>query len=159
PGLEGARRLELDVLPDTDARELLARIAGAARIDAEQAAATQLAELCGHLPLAVRIVGTRLAIRPHWSVEQLRSRLGDEQRRLDELSVGDHEVRASISLSYATLDAQAQCALRRLGQLGLPDFPAWIVSALLDSTEDAGEEVLERLVDNQFVDYAMADEL
>ena len=156
-GLAGAHFVELDVLDRDETDELLARLIGAERVAAEPAAAKRLAEQCGGLPLAVRIVGARLAIRRHWSLERLSARLGDERRRLDELTVGDQEVRASIALSYEALDAQAQTALRRLGLLGLPDFTPWVVAALLDLDEEETEEVVERLVDSQFLDFARTD--
>jgi DNA-binding SARP family transcriptional activator/tetratricopeptide (TPR) repeat protein len=156
-GLAAAQLVEIDVLNADEAGRLLALIAGPQRVRAEADAAARLIELCGRLPLAVRIVGTRLANRRHWSVHQLNVRLTDEQRRLNELRVGDQEVRASISLSYQALDEQARTALRRLGLLGLPDFPPWIVAALLDVEEDDGEQVIERLVDSHFIDLTSID--
>ena len=139
PGLAGADLVELDVLDAAEATAMLARIAGAQRVDAEPDAARALLERCGRLPLAVRIVGARLATRRHWTLAHLADRLADEERRLDELEVGDLQVRASIGLSYHALDSRARRALRRLGLLGLADFPAWVLAALLDTGEaDAG---------------------
>jgi DNA-binding SARP family transcriptional activator len=158
-GLAGAHRVDLDVLTAGEARDLLVRLAGAERVEAEDEAATRLIELCGQLPLAVRVAGTRLATRRHWSIGQYIGRLQDEQRRLDELRAGDQEVRASISLSYQALDPQAQVALRRLGVLGLPNFPGWVVEALLDAGEAESEQVIDRLLDGQLVGYARTDEV
>jgi DNA-binding SARP family transcriptional activator/tetratricopeptide (TPR) repeat protein len=158
PGLAGANLVDLETLTPDEARDLLVSLAGADRIEADQEAATRLAELCGQLPLAVRVAGTRLANRRHWSIGQFIDRLADEQRRLDELRAGDQEVRASISLSYQALDDTDRAALRRLGALGLPNFPAWIVAALLDTTETAAEDAIERLVDGQLVSFARIDE-
>jgi tetratricopeptide (TPR) repeat protein len=158
-GLAGAHFVELDVLDRDETDELLARLVGVDRVAAEPAAAKRLAEQCGGLPLAVRIVGARLATRRHWSLGRLSARLDDERRRLDELTAGDQEVRASIALSYRALDTQAQTALRRLGVLGLPDFTPWVVAALLDLDEEETEEVVERLVDSQFLDFARTDEV
>src|SRR5262249_20578387 len=66
----------------------------------EPAAAAQIAASCGYLPLALRIVGARLAAKPHWRIQRLADRLAAHHRRLDELTVGDLEVRASFALSY-----------------------------------------------------------
>jgi DNA-binding SARP family transcriptional activator len=158
PGLAGADLVELDVLDAAEATAMLARIAGPARVAREPEAARALVERCGRLPLAVRIVGARLATRQHWTLAHLAGRLDDEERRLDELAVGDLQVRASLGLSYAALDARARRGLRRLGLLGLADFPAWVLAALLDTTEADADAVLERLLDAQLLDFALVDE-
>jgi len=110
-GLAGATCVEVDVLGARQSLELLARIAGAGRVQAQSQAATAVAGQCGHLPLALRIAGARLAARPHWSVQQLADRLADETRRLDELRHGEMGIRASISLSY---DGASEPARRSL---------------------------------------------
>src|SRR5262249_50527295 len=76
------------------------RRAGRHGVAAEPAAAAQIAASCGYLPLALRIVGARLAAKPHWRIQRLADRLAAHHRRLDELTVGDLEVRASFALSY-----------------------------------------------------------
>ncbi|MDI1463252.1 BTAD domain-containing putative transcriptional regulator [Catellatospora sp. KI3] len=157
PGLAGASLVELDTLPVHEATELLARIAGPDRIGAAPGASAQIVAQCGYLPLAVRIAGARLASRRQWAPELLAARLADEQQRLDELSVGDQAVRATFELSYRALDTRAQAALRRLGLLGLPDFPGWVAAALLDLPEAAAEQLIEGLVDANLVDYSYTD--
>jgi hypothetical protein len=59
-GLEGARRVTLDVLPPADAQRLLTAVAGPV-LAADPGVADTLGELCGHLPLALWIAATRLA--------------------------------------------------------------------------------------------------
>jgi hypothetical protein len=105
-GLEGARLVDLDILPPRVAVELLARVAGPVRVAAEPDAAAAIVGYCGRLPVAIRIAGARLAGRPAWSLARLAERLADERRRLDELAAGDLEVRASIALSYRALSKQ-----------------------------------------------------
>jgi hypothetical protein len=61
-GLEGARLLELEVLDHRQTVELLGHIVTARRVAAEPAAASELVGHCGHLPLAIRVPGARLAI-------------------------------------------------------------------------------------------------
>jgi tetratricopeptide (TPR) repeat protein/transcriptional regulator with XRE-family HTH domain len=156
-GLEGARLLELEVLPPAQAVELLGRIAGAERVAAEPEAATTIAAACGGLPLAVRIAGARLAGRPHWSLARLAGLLADERRRLDQLAAGDLEVRASVALSYQALPSEQQRTFRFLGLLAAPDFAAWVPAALLDLTWEQAEALVDRLVQAQLLEVAARD--
>jgi DNA-binding SARP family transcriptional activator len=156
-GLVGARLTELDVLDDGEARELLTRIAGDDRAAAEPTALRRLVDQSARLPLAVRIIGVRLATRRHWRLTQLSERLDDETRRLDELSAGDQQVRASVGISYDALGADARVTLRRLGALGLPTFPVWVVGALLDATDDVVDRVVEDLLDAHLLTFGGVD--
>jgi DNA-binding SARP family transcriptional activator/predicted negative regulator of RcsB-dependent stress response len=157
-GLEAAHPLTLDVLAPDQAVELLAKLAGSGRVTTEPEAAQLIVQLCGWLPLAVRIAGARLAGRPHWRLALLAERLGDERRRLDELTTGDLEVRASVALSYHGRAEQEQRLFRLLGLLVAPSFPAWVAGALLDTGLAEAEELLERLVDAQLVEAAGQDQ-
>ncbi|QYX80138.1 AfsR/SARP family transcriptional regulator [Streptomyces akebiae] len=153
-GLVGARRTDLDVLDDARGLELLTRVTGPERTPddpRERAAARRIVELCGGLPLALRIAGARLATRRHWTPSVLAERLADEHRRLDELSVGDLEVRAGLGLSYQALDECARRVLRRIATLGPADVAVWAVAALSGTSEDEAEETLERLLDAQLI--------
>ncbi|GAA4014492.1 BTAD domain-containing putative transcriptional regulator [Allokutzneria multivorans] len=151
-GIEGATRVPLDVLPPEDARTLFARILGDDRAKAEPAAVTEVVELCGYLPLAIRITGAKLAARPHWPVSRLLRRLRDERQRLDELSVGDLAVRTGLAVTYFGLDERSRRAYRLLGALGYANLPGWLAAPLLDVCEDEAENVFEQLVDAQLVD-------
>lgn len=64
-----------------EASELLAAVIGTARAAADPAAVRRLALLCDHLPLALRLAGARLAIRPGWTVSGLADRLAVERAR------------------------------------------------------------------------------
>ncbi|WP_086820031.1 AfsR/SARP family transcriptional regulator [Allokutzneria sp. NRRL B-24872] len=151
-GIEGATRVPLDVLPPEDARVLFARVLGDDRAKAEPDAVTEVVELCGYLPLAIRITGAKLAARPHWPVSRLLRRLRDERQRLDELSVGDLAVRTGLAVTYFGLDERSRRAYRLLGALGYANLPGWLAAPLLDVCEDEAEDVFEQLVDAQLVD-------
>ncbi len=153
-GVPGAAQVELDVFDSRSSAELLSRIAGAERVTAQPDAAVAVAEQCGHLPLALRVAGARLAARPHWSVGQLAERLADETRRLDELIHGNLGVRASISLSYAGTSEKAQRLLRRLTLLDVPVFSGWVGAALLDQPPAEAADLLDELVAAQLVQTA-----
>jgi len=146
-GLDGAHLVDLDVLSTEDSLRLLTTIAGPDRVTGEQSAAHRLVDLCGRLPLALRIAAGRLARRTGTTVEGMARRLADEQSRLDELAFGDREVRAVFALSQLRLDDQAAVLLRRLGLLPLAESPAWLAGALLDLPAPAAERVADRLID------------
>ncbi|GIH14917.1 AfsR/SARP family transcriptional regulator [Rugosimonospora africana] len=148
----GVQLVPVEVLEPDQAVALLGRIAGQSRVDAQHEAAERIVDLCGLLPLAVRIAGARLARRPHWRLDVLAERLRDEQRRLDELVTGDLDVRASLALSYQELEAPAARALRCLALLDAPDFAAWVVAPLLDIDVDRGAELIETLAEAHLID-------
>ncbi|GIF75969.1 SARP family transcriptional regulator [Asanoa siamensis] len=150
----GAETVALEVMDSAEAIELLARIAGTARVSREADASQELVRWCGHLPLAIRIAGSRLAAKPHWTMEKLSKLLSDERSRLDRLSYGHLDVRASIELSYRSLSPQAQILLRLLGGTDTVETSIWLASALLGSSAAAAEEALEELIDAQLLDFA-----
>ncbi|MEV4562739.1 BTAD domain-containing putative transcriptional regulator [Nonomuraea sp. NPDC049419] len=137
-GLEAARAYELGLLDEDEAVAMLAGVAGAERVEAEPEAALRIVRLCGHLPLALRIAGSRLARRPGWTLDHLAGRLGDERRRLDELSAGDLAVRGSLALGYRGLPDPERLLLRRLGALSARDFAPWVAGADLEPLVEAG---------------------
>ncbi|GAA3574385.1 hypothetical protein GCM10022419_064400 [Nonomuraea rosea] len=137
-GLEAARAYELGVLGPDEAVAMLGGVAGHDRVRAEPEAAARIVQLCGHLPLALRIAGSRLARKPGWTLAHLAGRLGDERRRLDELSAGDLAVRGSLALGYRGLPDRERRLLRGLGALSAPDFAPWVLDADLEPLAEAG---------------------
>ncbi|GAA4546219.1 AfsR/SARP family transcriptional regulator [Amycolatopsis samaneae] len=139
-GLAGARRLALGPLSPADAGALLRGLAGAERVGRQRADAERIAAACGFLPLALRIAGSRLAVRPQLRLGLLADRLEDEARRLDELTVSDLRVRGSIALSYAALSPAAQHAFRRLGGCRGHDLPHWAAVTLIGGAVPSGTD-------------------
>src|SRR6185295_16359914 len=86
--LPGLVAQDLDELPEDDAHNLLLRITP--RIGS---AADEIARLCGHLPLALRLAGSALAERLELLPTDYARRLKDGKERLG-------PVEASLSLSY-----------------------------------------------------------
>jgi DNA-binding SARP family transcriptional activator len=150
----GTDLTRLDVLGRPAALQLLGRVAGPDRLAAEPDAAVLLVERCGRLPLAIRIAGGRLARRQHRSLCWLADRMADERTRLDELALGDLAVRPRLEAVYRRLDAGSKRLLRRLALLDGLDFSSWLAGALLDVPAGLGEELLERLVDEQLIQVA-----
>jgi tetratricopeptide (TPR) repeat protein/transcriptional regulator with XRE-family HTH domain len=155
-----AHAVHLEVMAPQDATLLLGRIAGPQRAAGDPAAAS-IAELCGYLPLALRIAGARLAARPGWPLAALADRLRDGRRRLDELQIGDLAVRASFQVSYATLagggpvEQRAARLFRFLGLLATPDLSVAMVVALAEEPRIAVEAMLELLVDAQLLETSV----
>ncbi|WP_256804883.1 BTAD domain-containing putative transcriptional regulator [Frankia sp. ACN10a] len=147
----------VDVLIPSDAVELLAKVVGAARVDAEPEAARDIVGLCGYLPLAIQIAGRKLAAHPHWRLARLAGRLANERDRLSWLEVGDLEVRASFSLSYEGRPADEQRAFRLLSLPAVNDFAPWAAAAVLDVDLDEAEDVVDRLADAQLLERRGVD--
>jgi tetratricopeptide (TPR) repeat protein len=156
-GLEGVQWLWLDPLAGADAVALLASIVGPDRVRAEPEAAAELVALCGELPLAVRIVGNRLATRPHWSVSHLVGLLRDERTRLSSLSVGDMRLRSAFELSYHRLSPAARVVCRRLAAVPGADFGVDLAEVATGVTGVETYQRLDELADASLLQAASAE--
>lgn len=152
--LAGAERFRLGLLPADVSVDLLRRVVGAERVDAEPAAARELAELCGRLPLALRIAGARLAARPHWTLRKAADRLSDEYRRLDELRVGDLAVAASFELSHELQSPISRRLFALYSMLPPTPFYAATGALLAGSHPVRAEEATELLAEARLVEVA-----
>jgi tetratricopeptide (TPR) repeat protein/transcriptional regulator with XRE-family HTH domain len=156
--LEGARVLALEALDHADARNLFATICGPERVAAEPEATDAVLEVCGGLPLAIRIAAARLVSRPGWQVASLARRLDDERHRLEELQVGDLAVRACFHVSYSALRQSAapaddvSRAFRLLGLWPGTEISLAAAAALLGIDDRAASALLERLVDVHMIE-------
>ncbi|WP_165488312.1 ATP-binding protein [Actinomadura formosensis] len=140
PGLvarEGALRVTLGFLSSEESVELLSQIVGRSRVEPELSAAFQIAELCGHLPLALRIVGERISARPHISLPEVVGELVNEQNRLDALASLEDELsdtRTAFSWSYRALTPELRQSFRRIGLHAGPDIGPGAAAALIGTT-------------------------
>ncbi|MFF9456869.1 ATP-binding protein [Streptomyces flaveolus] len=146
-GLESVHRTDLALLRREEAVELLTRIIGPDRVRAEAQAARDLADLCGHLPLAVRIAGQRLLSRPHERLGKLVARLAAEGRRLDGLQAGSLQVRAAFALSYRQLPPETRTVLRRAALSAGADFGPETAALLAGLSYDEAVACAEELTD------------
>ncbi|MEV6233708.1 ATP-binding protein, partial [Saccharopolyspora shandongensis] len=125
----GAQMLPLETLPTESAIELLNR----AGVPGESTAAAELVELCGGLPLALRIAAARLAANPARSVSDLVHELTDEHNRLHALDIDDDpdtSVRRAFDNSYRSLHPVHAKTFRLLGLVPGHTFTADAVAAL-----------------------------
>ncbi|GIG58353.1 SARP family transcriptional regulator [Longispora fulva] len=156
---DGARRLDLEVLDGAESLALFGRILGRGRLDAEREAAADLADACGHLPLALRIAAAHLADDPTRTIADYLAQLraGD---RLTALAVDGDElssIRATFELSYAALDPATAWAFGLLGLVPGQDFTPEAVAALTGSDVPEARRYLSRLLAAHLVEVAGAD--
>ncbi|WP_313896647.1 NB-ARC domain-containing protein [Streptomyces sp. GC420] len=150
PGLtvDGCRPVHLEPLRPEAAVELLADTLADGRVAAHPDDARELVELCAGLPLAVRVVGARLAARPGRDITAMVRALEEEHRRLGELAIeGDHSVRASLDLSYRALPERAARLYRLLGMHPGTEFGTAAAAAALACGTAECVEPLEALHD------------
>jgi DNA-binding SARP family transcriptional activator/tetratricopeptide (TPR) repeat protein len=133
----GAHAVTLDLLSDTEARQLLGRRLGTRRVAAEPEAVDEIIARCAQLPLALAVVAARAAAHPTFPLEALAAELRDAHGDLDALASGDlaTDVRAVFSWSYRTLGPAAARLFRLLGLHPGPDVTARAAASL------AGEPV------------------
>ncbi|MFH8484871.1 helix-turn-helix domain-containing protein [Streptomyces longisporoflavus] len=155
--LNGAVHLHLAPLPPAASVQVLGLWAGAGRLRAEPGAAAAIAHHCGHLPLALRIAGARLAARPRWPVAELADRLADPARRLAELSFADLDMRAALEAGHRELLARGPAG--RAAAHALPllaavqgELTVALAAATTDAAPSMAETILEHLVDVQFLE-------
>jgi len=144
---DGAKRLELDLLPLDEAIGLLRSLVGE-RIAAGPDAALTLAGQCCRLPLALRVAAELATSRPRSPLAELVDELADEQRRLDLLDAeGDAEtaVRAVFSWSYRHLDPVAARAFRLIGLQPAADIDVYGAAALIGDTLEQTRDLLDQL--------------
>ncbi|WP_344581881.1 AfsR/SARP family transcriptional regulator [Streptomyces lunalinharesii] len=144
--LDGVAPLALATLSRDEALQLVEAMTGAHRVAAEPGAARRLLELCGRLPLALRIAGARLAARPNWSIADLAAELEDERQRLGMLRMAeDHGVAAALSATRRLLAPDADRLLTLLALHPGPQIDALAAAALLGCGAPRAHEALGTL--------------
>lgn len=146
-GLEGVRRLILGPLQLAEATELLTAIVGERSASDGEPALSRLAQLCGGLPLALRIIGNRLVSRPGWSAVELAARLSDEERRLEQFRAGDLKIANAFGMSYEQLAVSARQVFRRLAVVPGRDFDAALAAVAGGTSIEDAWNALDELVD------------
>ncbi|MEU8939066.1 BTAD domain-containing putative transcriptional regulator [Streptomyces goshikiensis] len=149
--LDGCDWMSVGVMSPPDSRALVREALGRSRTEREPEAVEALAELCGHLPLALRIATARLRNRPRWTVRHLVDRLADGTRRLDELRSGERSVEATLRLSYRAMRKEHRDAFRLLGLHPGAEIDVHSAAALLGCGVREAEDVLEHLLDAHLV--------
>jgi DNA-binding SARP family transcriptional activator/tetratricopeptide (TPR) repeat protein len=132
---DGAHPLVVDELAPDESVTVLTRVLGERRVGAEPASVAELAQLCAHLPLALRVAAAKLLGSPSTSIADYVRVLRDTDR-LAELAVADDplaSVRRALDLSYRTLTAPLRRLFRMLGLVPGPDIDVDAAAALIGS--------------------------
>ncbi|MFE3645474.1 BTAD domain-containing putative transcriptional regulator [Streptomyces sp. NPDC059169] len=139
--------LPLAALTPVESRDLLTAVLGGGRVTAEPAEAADLAEICGHVPLALRIVAARLLTRPRLRLADCLALLRRDPPAW--LALPD-DPRMSVPLilegALGRLPSPVAEAHLRLARCEGRITPA-VAAAELAAPEADAEELLERLLD------------
>jgi DNA-binding SARP family transcriptional activator len=143
-----ARRVTLAPLAEDDALGLLADAVGAERVHAEATAARRLAQLCDHLPFALRIAAEQLVTVSGGCIADLVGHLEDAHQRLDTLRLENDDlcsVRSVMACSFDALDANTARACRMLGAFPGVSITRYCAAALLDVPIGQASELMQKL--------------
>ncbi|MFL6116064.1 MAG: NB-ARC domain-containing protein [Catenulispora sp.] len=144
---EGAEFVEVGPFEADAGAELIRRLIGAARADAEPQAVDRIVGACDGIPAVLALAAGILRGRREWAVADLADRLADGARQLPLLrSRGRDVVDLVFDAGYAELDATAARVYRGLGQLADDEFQAGVLAALADVSEATASGALETLL-------------
>lgn len=147
---EAASRVGLDQMSPQESVALLERrLTGAA----SRSDLLELADMCGHLPVALAVAAERVGRDSHSDrpIAALSAQLRDRKRRLDALTSWEDDpltsVRAVLDWSYQALDDDSAHLLRHLGLYEAPRISAGAAAALAGVDVDGVARPLDRLAD------------
>ncbi|ATO15837.1 transcriptional regulator [Micromonospora sp. WMMA2032] len=146
--------VSLAVLTESEALELLGTLIGRRRLAADPEGARRLVSICGCLPLAVRLAGTRLAHRPDWRVSELVDRLSRRPLFLPGLRAEARSVAEAFAESYEPLGEAARRVFRSFGLVAGNHLDSAMVAALTDLRLPQAADLLDELVDRHLVEEA-----
>lgn len=138
----------LDVLSRGEARVLFADAVRPDRIADQEANLERVLELCGRVPLAVRLAASRLAHRPQWSVATLAGKLE---------AAADPGIATALAVSYDHLPPDEQRIFRLLACHPGPDFDAFAVAAVAEVPSAEADRLLENILDAHLLEQRSSD--
>ena len=135
-----------------EAVSLFTRVAGDEHAY-DQGAIAGVVRMCGYLPLAIQLAGSRLRHHPSWGITDLASRLSRSQHRLSEISAGDREIAGSLELSYRYLMSEHKQLFRQLALHPGTDFSVYTAAAAAGNVSLAAtEQALDALLDHYLLE-------
>lgn len=144
--------VSLAVLSEEEGLSLLTALAGEQRVRADIESAVEVVRLCGRLPLAIRLAGTRLAHRPAWGMSDMVRRLARKPAFLPQLQAEARTVVEAFAESYEPLDERAKRVFRAFGLVTVHHLDPAMIAALTGLTWDEANDVVDELVDRHLVE-------
>ncbi|MGY0389175.1 BTAD domain-containing putative transcriptional regulator [Nocardioides sp. WG-D5] len=141
----GAKPMELGLLDDVEAYELLAGRLGEDRLLAEPEAVERIIELCASLPLTLSVVAARAATRPAYALADLADELGES--RLDGFGGGRGDLRATFSWSVRHLSDAAARLFRLIGLHPGPTLTVLAAASLAGVPRVRARRLLDELTE------------
>ncbi len=142
--------VDVGALEPAQAMSLLGRQIGPDRLEAEPANADALVTATDCLPLTLRIVGARLAARPHWPIGLLLDRLADPRERLNTLTHGGLCLRTRLAETAGDLSTTARKLLGLLAGVNARQLPKWAPVAAFG--DQRGQSAVDELVSAHLVE-------
>jgi DNA-binding SARP family transcriptional activator/tetratricopeptide (TPR) repeat protein len=134
---------------------LLTRVLGQARVDREPDDAARLAQLCGGMPLALRIAAAKLLVQPDSGVHGIHDLVVElaGADRLESLSVprDSRSVLAVFASAYRTLTQPAARMFRLLGQFPGMTITPELAAAVCGLPAAAAKSIVDELAVTQMI--------
>jgi tetratricopeptide (TPR) repeat protein/transcriptional regulator with XRE-family HTH domain len=157
--LDGARRLELDLLPAADAVALLRKLIGP-RAEVDPKTVRELADRCARLPLALRVAAEMAVARPDAPLAAVVAELADYARHPGVLAAGEDRrsaVTEVFSWSYRHLSDAAARTFRLVALHPGADWDRSAAAALTDTSLAETGKLLSVLVRSHLVEVVGQD--
>lgn len=153
--IPGLSTRHIDMLNESDAQSFL--ISLCERIDNK---ASEIAKICGYLPLALRIAGSFLKVNKDWSVDNYVAQLHNKKNRLKTLQrsresaelFSEPDIIATFELSYRQLTTTEQmrwCAL----SIFPASFSLMAAAWIWETEESRVQNLLSRLCRFSLLEY------
>ena len=150
--IDGAEMVELQALDRSDAVAVLRAMAGPREGHGADEDWDELSDVCGGLPIALAVSGTRLRRHPTWSVRDL---IHDIRSAEDPLVVvaGNYvrSLKRSLDAVYRSFDRELRCFYRRLGLFPGPTLRAPSSAVIVGVSQRDADRMLQQLHDAQLL--------
>ncbi|WP_017559561.1 AfsR/SARP family transcriptional regulator [Nocardiopsis baichengensis] len=148
--LDGAQHLVLEPLDNGRAVELLGIVSGKEDDPGFAECASEIADACGGLPLALRLAGARLHGSPSWTAQDLLSTLR-ANAPTEHLRLGKRSVRTAFELALRSLPEDAHRALMVLGAYPARVLDRRCAKKMLGGDDHQADSALDELIDSHLV--------
>ncbi|WP_410625163.1 ATP-binding protein [Amycolatopsis sp. cmx-8-4] len=149
-GVDDLNPISLGVLTQGQAATLFSRLSRSREDDPD--ALAELMELCGYLPLAIRLLAGRRRHHPSWTLRYLVTKVARTKDRLSELRAENLAVASAFQLSYDDLSPGQQQLFRSLGLHPGTDIDSYAAAALDGGPVDTTADRLDALYTDNLVD-------